>query len=71
MKLRVATFNIRNSSAPDGDYAWPIRRYVTVAAIDSLDADVIGLQEVLPDQLDYLRWRSSGTRSSASAGTTA
>jgi endonuclease/exonuclease/phosphatase family metal-dependent hydrolase len=57
MKLRAATFNIRNSSAPDGDNAWPVRRSATVAAIEHLDADVVGLQEVLPDQLDYLRWR--------------
>ncbi len=55
VSLRVATFNIRNSSAPDGQHAWPMRRYVTVAAINSLDADVIGLQEVLPDQLAFLR----------------
>jgi endonuclease/exonuclease/phosphatase family metal-dependent hydrolase len=57
MKLRAATFNIRNSSAPDGDNAWPVRRSATVAAIEHLDADVVGLQEVLPDQLEYLRWR--------------
>ncbi|TCO30255.1 endonuclease/exonuclease/phosphatase family metal-dependent hydrolase [Kribbella steppae] len=59
MKIRVATFNIRNSSAPDGDNAWPVRRNATVAAIEELDADVVGLQEVLPDQLEYLRWRFS------------
>jgi hypothetical protein len=57
MKLRAATFNIRNSEAPDGDNAWPVRRSATVAAIEHLDADVVGLQEVLPDQVDYLRWR--------------
>ena len=57
LQLRVATFNIRNSSAPDGDNAWPVRRDITVAAIEALDADVVGLQEVLPDQLDYLRQR--------------
>ncbi|MFI6828944.1 endonuclease/exonuclease/phosphatase family protein [Kribbella sp. NPDC050241] len=57
MKIRAATFNIRNSSAPDGDNAWPVRRDATVAAIEHLDADVVGLQEVLPDQLEYLRWR--------------
>ncbi|MFF0265320.1 endonuclease/exonuclease/phosphatase family protein [Kribbella sp. NPDC004536] len=55
--IRVASFNIRNSSAPDGDNAWPVRRKATVAAIEQLDADVVGLQEVLPDQLEYLRWR--------------
>jgi endonuclease/exonuclease/phosphatase family metal-dependent hydrolase len=54
-QLRVATFNIRNSSAPDGENAWPVRRGATVAAIVELDAEVVGLQEVLPDQLDFLR----------------
>jgi endonuclease/exonuclease/phosphatase family metal-dependent hydrolase len=53
--LRVATFNIRNSYAPDGEHAWPLRRDATVAAIAALDADVIGLQEVLGDQLAFLR----------------
>jgi endonuclease/exonuclease/phosphatase family metal-dependent hydrolase len=57
MKIRAATFNLRNSSAPDGDNAWPVRRNAAVAAIELLEADVVGLQEVLPDQLDYLRWR--------------
>lgn len=57
MNLRVATFNIRNSSAPDGDNAWPVRRETTALAIEALDADVVGLQEVLPDQLAYLRER--------------
>ncbi|WP_344219569.1 endonuclease/exonuclease/phosphatase family protein [Kribbella sancticallisti] len=57
MRLRVATFNIRNSSAPDGANAWPVRREATAQAIEALDADVVGLQEVLPDQLDYLRAR--------------
>lgn len=58
--LRVATFNIRNSSAPDGENAWPQRRSVTAEAISALDADVIGLQEVLADQLAYLKGRFQG-----------
>ncbi len=37
--------------------AWPLRRDAAVAAIELLDADVVGLQEVLPDQLEYLRFR--------------
>ncbi|MFK4082633.1 endonuclease/exonuclease/phosphatase family protein [Kribbella sp. NPDC020789] len=57
MKIRAATFNLRNSSAPDGENAWPLRRDAAVAAIELLDADVVGLQEVLPDQLEYLRFR--------------
>ncbi|MFC0626505.1 endonuclease/exonuclease/phosphatase family protein [Kribbella deserti] len=55
MELRVATFNIRNSSADDGNDSWPLRREATVAAVAALDAEVVGLQEVLPDQLAYLR----------------
>lgn len=53
--LRVATFNIRNSSAPDGDDSWVLRREAAAGAIEGLVADVVGLQEVLPDQLEYLR----------------
>jgi endonuclease/exonuclease/phosphatase family metal-dependent hydrolase len=60
--LRVATFNIRNSSAPDGDDAWPVRRDAAAEAIAALDAEVVGLQEVLPDQLDFLRERFDGWR---------
>ena len=55
MKIRAATFNIRNSSAPDGDNAWPVRRNATVAAIEHLDADVGGLQAVLPPPHDKQR----------------
>lgn len=57
MRLRVATFNIRNSSAADGDDSWVLRREAAAAAIEALAADVVGLQEVLPDQLEYLRER--------------
>jgi endonuclease/exonuclease/phosphatase family metal-dependent hydrolase len=59
-QLRVATFNLRNSSAPDGDDSWPVRRDAAVAAIIELAADVVGLQEVLPDQLEDLRQRFDG-----------
>ena len=57
LQLRVATFNIRNSSAPDGDDAWPVRRDAAADAIVALKADVVGLQEVLLDQLEFLRER--------------
>jgi hypothetical protein len=40
LQLRVATFNIRNSSADDGADSWPMRREATVAAIKGLSADV-------------------------------
>ncbi|MGH9041445.1 MAG: endonuclease/exonuclease/phosphatase family protein [Acidimicrobiia bacterium] len=53
--LVVATFNIRNGLALDGRNAWPLRRKSTLSSIRGLDADVVGLQEVFPWQLTYLR----------------
>lgn len=54
MKLRVATFNIRNGRAFDGWHSWPFRRRATAAAARALDADVLGLQEVFRFQLRSL-----------------
>jgi len=56
-RLRVASFNIRTLRGPDGPNVWWRRRRFCVAAIRSLEADVIGLQEVRPRQLAYLRRR--------------
>ncbi|MDP1793531.1 MAG: endonuclease/exonuclease/phosphatase family protein [Acidimicrobiales bacterium] len=55
MELTVATFNIRNGRAFDGRHSWPFRRQATAEAIRSLDADVIGLQEVYACQQRYLQ----------------
>ncbi|HYI60594.1 MAG TPA: endonuclease/exonuclease/phosphatase family protein [Acidimicrobiales bacterium] len=52
--LRVATFNIRNGLAWDGCNSWPFRRRATLRAIQDLDADVLGLQEVYRFQLRWL-----------------
>jgi endonuclease/exonuclease/phosphatase family metal-dependent hydrolase len=49
-ELKVGTFNIRNSGANDGDDAWPHRRPLLVDTIRRADPDLVGLQEVLPDQ---------------------
>lgn len=54
-QLRAASFNIRSSRAPDGRNRWRRRRDVCVAAIRDLSADVVGMQEVRPDQLADLR----------------
>ena len=56
-QLRVATFNVRNGRAFDGWNSWPFRRPATTAAIAGLEADVVGLQEVLRFQLSALRTR--------------
>jgi endonuclease/exonuclease/phosphatase family metal-dependent hydrolase len=56
--LTVATFNIRNSRAFDGFNSWIFRRSATAAAIGSIGADVIGLQEVFRRPLSYLLRRA-------------
>ena len=56
-QLRVATFNVRNGRAFDGWNSWPFRRPATTAAIAGLEADVVGLQEVLRFQVSALRAR--------------
>ena len=52
--LRVMTFNIRYGTAPDGDNVWPNRRELVAETIRGQQPDLIGLQEALRDQLDYL-----------------
>lgn len=54
-QLRAATFNIRYDNTADGAHAWSERRERVIALIESLDADIVGLQEVLPAQMEYLR----------------
>ena len=56
-EIAVATFNIRNGLALDGSNSWPFRRRATASTIRSLDADVVGLQEVHGFQWRYLRPR--------------
>ena len=48
--LRVGTFNIRNSGAKDGENAWPKRRTLFIDTVRKADPDIVGFQEVLPDQ---------------------
>ena len=54
-QLRVASFNIRTSRGLDGSNRWRHRRDICLTAIRDFSADVIGLQEVRPDQLNDLR----------------
>lgn len=60
--IRVATFNVRTSRGRDGRHRWRRRRPACVAAIRALAADVVGLQEVRPDQRDDLRAAFPGAR---------
>lgn len=54
LRLRVASFNIRNSHALDGRHSWALRRRATATALADLEADVVGLQEACGSQLRWL-----------------
>ena len=56
VKVRVGTYNIRLSPGDKGTpNAWDERKADMVALIRKLDLDAFGLQEVCPDQMQYLR----------------
>src|SRR5688500_16974340 len=52
--VRVMSFNIRYGTARDGDDAWPKRKAFVVDTIKAYDPDLLGMQEVLADQGDYV-----------------
>lgn len=52
--LTVMTFNIRYASEDDNDHAWSKRREVTAAMLERAAPDLIGTQELLKVQGDYL-----------------
>jgi endonuclease/exonuclease/phosphatase family metal-dependent hydrolase len=49
--VRVMTYNIRLNLASDGPNAWPHRKEAVAALIEAHRADLVGVQEALPDQL--------------------
>jgi endonuclease/exonuclease/phosphatase family metal-dependent hydrolase len=53
--LRVMTFNIRNSGAGDGPNRWELRRELWCEVVRKFDPDLLGVQEVLANQYDYLK----------------
>lgn len=53
--LRIVTFNLRYNTPADGENAWPNRREQVVELLADIDADLLALQEVLPNQFSYLR----------------
>ena len=59
--FRVMTYNIRNSANDRNtkDFNWKGRREDLARAIEMEDPDVIGFQEVLPDQRKWLERRLS------------
>ena len=54
--IRVGSYNIRLSSGDKGTpNAWECRKADLVALVKKLDLDAFGMQEVCPDQAQYLR----------------
>ena len=49
--IRVMTYNIRLNLASDGPNAWPHRRDAVASLIRFHEADLLGVQEALPEQL--------------------
>lgn len=52
--LRVVTFNIRYGTASDGANHWRHRRELCASTIRAIDPDLLGLQEALAFQNQYL-----------------
>lgn len=54
MPLHIATFNIRYDNPKDGINAWPNRREWVRDLIDYHAFDIVGVQEALAQQVDFL-----------------
>lgn len=52
--LRVMSYNIRYDNPADGLNAWSNRKDFLVAQVRKTDPDIIGIQESLPHQVEYL-----------------
>lgn len=57
------SFNIRYGTAADGPNRWELRRDIVVATIRAFDPDLLGTQETLAAQRDFLDARLAGHRS--------
>lgn len=53
-EFNLLTYNIRYANSGDGEDAWPHRKSTVLDVLLESDAPIIGLQEVLHDQLQYL-----------------
>jgi endonuclease/exonuclease/phosphatase family metal-dependent hydrolase len=52
--LKVMSFNLRRRKESDGPNTWDHRRDAAVAVIQRHDPDLVGTQEGLPEQIDYI-----------------
>ncbi len=53
--LSVMSFNIRYGTANDGDNRWELRRDLVVKTVEDCSPDLLGTQETLRFQADYLQ----------------
>ncbi|NOY42955.1 MAG: endonuclease/exonuclease/phosphatase family protein [Planctomycetes bacterium] len=53
-EVKAMTFNIRFGSANDGKDAWPHRREMVLERVRVYNPDLLGLQEALQTQLDFV-----------------
>lgn len=52
--INVMTYNIRLNLASDNDNAWPLRKEEVAGLITFHEPDIFGVQEALPEQMEYL-----------------
>ncbi|MBD3674223.1 MAG: endonuclease/exonuclease/phosphatase family protein [Planctomycetaceae bacterium] len=55
--LKVMSFNIRYGAANDGENHWKHRSYLVAETIRMFDPDLLGMQEVLKFQAEFLKER--------------
>jgi glycerophosphoryl diester phosphodiesterase/endonuclease/exonuclease/phosphatase family metal-dependent hydrolase len=55
--LKVMTYNLRMNTPNDGENAWPKRKEFLAHQIEFHAPDLIGTQEGLPEQIDWLNGR--------------
>ncbi len=60
--VRVVSFNIRYGTAADGENHWDRRRSFLIETIQSLMPDLLGTQETLSFQRDFLADKLSGVK---------
>lgn len=53
--MRIMSFNIRYGTAKDGDDAWDKRKTFLADTVKAFDPDLLGTQEVLHAQAEYLK----------------
>jgi endonuclease/exonuclease/phosphatase family metal-dependent hydrolase len=57
LSVRVMSFNIRYGTAKDGEDSWDKRQDFVIDTVRAYNPDLLGGQEVLADQADFLRQR--------------